>query len=177
MCKIKADFTDPEKYCLCCHMPYVGKEHKYPLCSPNIELGEMGPGYPLYFEFVKGVGQLMLLLTIVFFAPSCYMMYDAWKDIRANLQSDESSVALFSFGAYISTNRGVDVEFKEYEKRKLYVQIQVFLMVASIIVSLLFLIYMRARLLYNALKLDDEASTPSDWCLMGMNMVFDSYDP
>ena len=118
MSKIKVDLTDKDSYCPCCQMPYPGIEHKYPLCSPNVELGQMGPGYPLYFEFIKSVGQLMMVLTVVYFAPSAYMMYDAWNGIKDQIDSNEQLIGLFSFGAYITTPDGVDYEFKEFEKRK-----------------------------------------------------------
>jgi hypothetical protein len=49
--------------------------------------------------------------------------------------------------------------------------------VASIVVTLLYLIWMRKRILQIALDLDLDAFTPSDFCLMGTNMAFDDYTP
>jgi hypothetical protein len=50
-------------------------------------------------------------------------------------------------------------------------------MVGAIIISLLYLIWMRRAILKYALEMDQESYTPSDFCLMGSNMYFDSYDP
>ena len=51
------------------------------------------------------------------------------------------------------------------------------LLIFSVLVSLVYLIWMRKKLLEEALKLDIDAFTPSDFCLMGMNMKFDDYNP
>lgn len=48
---------------------------------------------------------------------------------------------------------------------------------ASIIISLLYLIFMRRAIYKGSLDLDMDALTPSDFCLMGRNMVFESYAP
>jgi hypothetical protein len=61
----------------------------------------MGPGYPMYLELIKKIGWLMLFLTIFFAIPSGFLMYRSYDEIKANLQEDDSVVALFSFGAYI----------------------------------------------------------------------------
>mmetsp|Transcript_33747 Transcript_33747/g.52101 ORF Transcript_33747/g.52101 Transcript_33747/m.52101 type:complete len:118 (+) Transcript_33747:658-1011(+) len=50
-------------------------------------------------------------------------------------------------------------------------------MVFSVVVSMIYLIWMRRTLLAQALKLDLDAFTPSDFCLMGMNMKFSDKDP
>jgi len=47
----------------------------------------------------------------------------------------------------------------------------------SVFISLFFLIWMRKKLLEEALKLDLDAFTPSDFCLMGTNIKFTDYDP
>ena len=42
-------------------------------------------------------------------------------------------------------------------------------------VTLFFLIYMRAKLIGKALLLDQDAFTPSDFCIQGTDMQFDDY--
>ena len=51
------------------------------------------------------------------------------------------------------------------------------LLAFSIIVSFLIIICIRTSLLSMYAKLDKDAFTPSDYCAVGYNMVFDSYDP
>jgi hypothetical protein len=65
---LEADKEDT--FCPCCQMPYVEDEHLYPVCSDNTELGELGPGFPLFFAFIKYVCGLMFLLTLVYFLPA-----------------------------------------------------------------------------------------------------------
>jgi len=36
-------------YCPCCQLPYVEDDQLYPICVDNSELGELGPGFPLFF--------------------------------------------------------------------------------------------------------------------------------
>ena len=92
---------DKETFCICCNQPHPEAENFKPLACANSELGAMGPGYPLYLELIKKVGWLMLFLTIFYSAPSAFLMYRSYDEIKGNLQADDSSVALFSFGAYV----------------------------------------------------------------------------
>ena len=97
--ELKPDEKDT--YCICCHLPHPEDEHFKSLACANTELGEMGPGYPLYLELIKKVAWLMLFLTFFYAIPSGYLIYKSQNEIRASLQSDDSPIALFSFGAYI----------------------------------------------------------------------------
>jgi hypothetical protein len=44
-----------------------------------MDLGDMGPGYPMLFEFMKRVGYLMFILTLTYFIPVIYMIYDIYS--------------------------------------------------------------------------------------------------
>ena len=92
---------DKDTYCICCNLPHPEAENFKGLTCANSELGEMGPGYPLYLELIKKVGWLMLFLTIIYSVPAAYLMYRSYDEIKGNLQANDSSVALFSFGAYV----------------------------------------------------------------------------
>jgi len=50
-------------------------------------------------------------------------------------------------------------------------------MMIAIVVSLLYLIYMRKSLLDLSCTLDHEAFTPSDFCMIGRNMEFEDFSP
>jgi len=79
--KTTLNLNDKESYCVCCQMPYPKDEDFFPLCCDNLVLGALGSGYPLFFELIKYVGYLMIILSVVYFGPCAYMMYDAFKDI------------------------------------------------------------------------------------------------
>jgi hypothetical protein len=51
------------------------------------------------------------------------------------------------------------------------------LLVTFVIISLIYLIWMRKYLMDLAIELDHKTYTPSDFCLMGIDMIFDSYCP
>ena len=108
-------------YCLCCQMPYVEDDQLYPICSSNEELGELGPGFPLFFQFIKYLCYLMLILTVIYFIPAANQMYNAYVQLhKAGLNLEQDNVfALFSFGAFIanSSNSSLGYEYYSYEDR------------------------------------------------------------
>ena len=63
-------------------------------------MGELGPGFPLLFEFIKYSAFVLGLLTIIYFVPAMAMITIALKKI--NVQPNQGSLALFSFGAFIT---------------------------------------------------------------------------
>lgn len=90
----------------------------------------------------------------------------------------DSLVALFSLGAFLhhdpkdNTKITIDIDGRAYN-----VGIIAGLLVAMLILTIGFLIYMRYRLKEFENKLDEDAMTPSDFCVMGTNMYFDKYNP
>ena len=42
----------------------------YSLLTETEDLGEMGPGYPMFLELIKQIGYTMLLLVIIYMIPS-----------------------------------------------------------------------------------------------------------
>ena len=137
----------------------------------------MGPGYPLFFEFMKSVGWLMFILTIINFLPFSYMMYDSYKELKDNLEEDDSIIALFSFGAFVEHVGEAGFDYIQYGKRRKYILASALIIMLSIFVSLIYLIFMRRSLIKANKELDSKALTPSDYCVMGMSMYFDDYSP
>ena len=102
---------DPEKkddYCICCNLPYPDGENYKSVTCKNSELGEMGPGFPLYFELIKKIGWLMLFLTIFYALPSAIMIYLSIEKIKEGLTEEDSKVALFSFGSYVFNSKATE---------------------------------------------------------------------
>jgi len=82
-------------------MPNPDDDHFYGICCNNIDMGPMGPGFPLYFEFRKYVSYLLAILTVILFIPAEYMIYQCYKEYTGKLRSDDSAIGLWSFGAFI----------------------------------------------------------------------------
>jgi hypothetical protein len=95
------DIMDKDSYCKCCHMPHPHESDFYKLCCSNMDLGPMGPGFPLYFEFRKYVTLLLFMLSVVFFIPAEFMIYESFIEYRNNLENDDSVISLWSFGAFV----------------------------------------------------------------------------
>ena len=74
------------------------EEQLYPICGDNIDMGEMGAGYPLFFEFLKYNAYLLLLLCVVYFIPTAAILANEYKQILdkngGKLQKDENMIAL-----------------------------------------------------------------------------------
>ena len=175
--KTELKLDDKESYCICCQMVYPEDEHYFPVCSDNMDLGSMGPGYPLFFELIKFVGFLMLILTIINFLPFAFLMYRSYQEMKDDLKPSDSVLALFSFGAFVQHRGEVGFEFLSYDTSKAHIMAVALIMAVSVFVSLIYLICMRHSLLKKVVKLDEDAHTPSDFCLMGTDMCFEDYAP
>jgi hypothetical protein len=53
----------PDEICKCCQLPIIGK--KIPLCINNEGLEFLGVGFPMYFEYLKSRGLILLVSFIV----------------------------------------------------------------------------------------------------------------
>jgi hypothetical protein len=70
----------------------------------------------------------------------------------------------------------LDVSEAEFhELRQSYMATCAGLISIAFVVSLLYLLYMRTYISRMAIELDEGAHTPSDFCVMGMEMYFDDY--
>ena len=128
-------------------MPIPSKGDFYKLCVNNTELGSLGPGFPLFFEFIKYVSYLMLLLTIVFFVPAEVLISKSYKEYTGKLKNDDSIVSLWSFGAFIQYVGEKDYTFLNVEQREKYVYGISILIIISVVVALLYLVWMRKHLI------------------------------
>lgn len=136
-------------------MPYITDENRYPLCSSNKDLGELGPGYPLFLEFIKYLVYLMLFITFLFYIPVQIMI------MIANSQFKDETAGTFarnSFGAFVS-HAGEPEYFEkiDYEDRQTFATVYFNLVTWSLVFMLLFLIFMRRQLLNKAMALDLDA--------------------
>mmetsp|Transcript_17892 Transcript_17892/g.30407 ORF Transcript_17892/g.30407 Transcript_17892/m.30407 type:complete len:217 (+) Transcript_17892:554-1204(+) len=148
------------------------------MCAENIELGELGPGFPLFFEFIYYVTILLFILTIVYFLPCCVVMYKAYTKLaEGGLKAMDNVIAIFSFGVFVSHTDEQNIKFYPFEDRKQYLDIITILIMASVAISIVYLIWMRQKLLRKSLLMDLDAFTPSDFCLMGLNMHFEDCSP
>ena len=158
-------------------MPYVEDDQMYGICEPNHTLGDLGPGFPLFFEFIKYMGYLMLALTLIYFLPCVSLIAKEYEAISSNLQPTDNKVALMSIGIFIQHADKAGYEKLDWDSRSEKVQIYLFLLFLSIFLTFIFIICIRASLLRMYSKLDKDAYTPSDYCCIGYNMVFDDYHP
>ena len=71
-------FDKPDSYCPCCQMPFPEESNYYPICAENAELWETGEGFPMFFEFIKYLIYLMIFLSLVYFLPCAFLMYNAY---------------------------------------------------------------------------------------------------
>lgn len=172
---------DEDNKCFCCQQVVPTDDQLYPLNGDNVDMGEMGAGYPLFFEFLKYNTYLFLLLSVVYFIPASAILAGEYQQIieaNGGLQKKEDPLALFSLGAVLNEKvfeRALDGDFTEFKNKKGSLFNLFCCAVLALCVSFIFLIYMRAKLIGKALLLDQDAFTPSDFCLQGSKMEFDDY--
>jgi hypothetical protein len=82
-------------------LPIPTEDNLYPLCVDNTGLGDLGPGFPLFFIFMKYLAIYLLILSVIFFLPMAVLISTALLELRVNLAPYDSEFALFSFGALI----------------------------------------------------------------------------
>lgn len=106
------DEDDPGfTHCPCCDFPYPQPEHFYHLCIDNIDLGELGPGLPLMFEFIKYCGFMLAVLTLFYFVPAISMIGLSFEDIT--VAGKQNNLSLFSFGALVTQAKTEDEILEE----------------------------------------------------------------
>jgi hypothetical protein len=87
--------------CECCALPLADVTHKYPLCVENYELGQLGTGFPLFFDFIKYMNYTLFLLSVIYFIPMAVWTYQAFIVIKPVLSVNDSYVAIYSLGAFL----------------------------------------------------------------------------
>jgi hypothetical protein len=172
------EVNKPDTYCICCQMPYVEDDQLYGVCEDNHTLGDLGPGFPMFFEFIKYTGYMLFFLTLIYFVPAVVMINKAMTEVKGKLKPHENALALFSLGAFIhhADNPELDDSIN-WENRESWLKTYYTMLSLSILSSFCLIICIRACLAKSNAKLDKEAFTPSDYCVMGYNMYFDDCHP
>jgi len=68
-------------------------------------MGEMGAGYPLFFEYLKYCAYLLLLLCVIYVLPAVAILAHEYQSILEKdegLGEKEDPIALFSIGAIVN---------------------------------------------------------------------------
>ena len=97
--------SDGDNICKCSNKVVPTPDQLYPLCGDNVDMGEMGAGYPLFFEFLKYNAYLFLLLTLIYSIPTASILANEYNQIleaNGGLQKKEDPLALFSLGAILN---------------------------------------------------------------------------
>ena len=82
-------------------------------------------------------------------------------------------IALFSYGAFIHRAGQPGYEQIDHKKRQSYINKMSALFLMCIPISTIYFVLMRRVMLTKIEELDQDAITPSDYCLMGCHMNFD----
>ena len=159
--KTTLDLQKPETYCPCCQMPYPEDEHFFSIWDENEELGDLGEGFPVFFYLIKYITWLLVVLCVVYFLPMVVMMAKAFKE--ADMGPKDANLSYFSFGVFLKSGQSKADE----------IEIVAGLMMMAIFVTLIGSIILRRRLLMKAISVDTNATTPSDFALLGYCPYFD----
>lgn len=144
--EMEMNFEDESSYCACCQLPIPTDENLYPLCVDNTHLGDLGPGFPLFFIFMKYLAIYLFFLTIIFFLPMAILIYGAMTELTANLAPYDSEFALFSFGALVHHAGEVGYENLDVKKRQEYINIYGAIYFVSVFFSAIYFAYMKTKI-------------------------------
>ena len=108
--QIEIDFNNHDTFCICCNLPYPTRKSYFPLCISNMMLGDLGPGFPLLFQFIKYNAILLTILTIIYFLPAMGLIGAAFTKLGP-LGGRDNSLSLMSIGVFL---RSVDLLQKKF---------------------------------------------------------------
>jgi hypothetical protein len=176
---MQLNFEDKSSFCQCCQLPIPKEENMYPICVDNTQLGDLGPGFPLFFIFMKYLAWFCFFLTIFYFLPAMFMINAALMELKSKLGPEDSQFALFSLGALIHHVGDVGYDNLDIKKRQEFLNLYGAIFFFNIIFSAFFLAWIKTKLFQKINELDQSAFTPSDFCVMGSNIDFgdDQYSP
>jgi hypothetical protein len=104
-------------------MPYPQDEDFYDLTVDNMELGALGPGFPLFFMLMQMLVMYMFGLTIVYFLPIYFRIDETLKTLEGHEYFVESKMAMFSYGAFVmGSQHGNDTHYQSNMTKEAFFQ-------------------------------------------------------
>lgn len=65
-------------------------------------MGNLGPGFPLFFELMKYLCYYLAIITAIYFVPVAINITKARDEITLNdVALSESTISMFSYGAFV----------------------------------------------------------------------------
>ena len=92
-----------DNICKCCQLSYPDEDGKdlFKIVVDNDKLIDLGPGFPLYFQFMKYLCYLLVFQSLAYFIPAFVFMNLEFSEFKYDLEKDESAIGLFSLGALL----------------------------------------------------------------------------
>jgi capsule polysaccharide export protein KpsE/RkpR len=116
----------------------------YPICSPNIDLGDLGAGFPLFFEFMRYLCIYLFIITALYFVPVALNIVRAQEELGMNeIELSESTLSMFSYGAFVHRSGDDSFTISDYEKRQSFAKLLAQQFMISMFVSSLYFFWMR----------------------------------
>jgi hypothetical protein len=115
--KTHLDMENPDSYCPCCQLPYPDEGAYLELGMDNLDLGFLGPGFPLFFILMKLLCIYLFLLVLIYFLPVALAITQALESLESEDFFIESTVAMFSYGAFIAGTDDEGMTNVDFTKR------------------------------------------------------------
>lgn len=164
------DLHNPDSFCPCCQMPYPseGDEQFFSILDDNEKLGDLGEGFPVFFYLIKYMTWLMFILSIIYFCPTIYFMLQAYERVKSKMTAQDEPLSMFSLGVFVKYSKDTkSTELSVFQKQEEFIESVTACMMAAIFITLIGSIFLRRRLLQKAISVDVNATTPSDFALLG----------
>lgn len=179
--KTKLNPDDPSSFCPCCQMPYPNDEDFYDLTVSNMDLGALGPGFPLFFVLMQMLVAYLFGLTLIYFVPMYFRITESLEELEKHDYFIESRWAMFSYGAFVmGSQHGNDTHYQANMTKEEFFTSQVeniqalgLFFIISCLYSFIAFFFMRKKLFAMAEELNAKSLTPADYCVMAMGTDFD----
>jgi len=144
-----------------------------------MELGALGPGFPLFFILMQMLVAYLFGLTLVYFLPLYFSISESLEKLEGHGFVVDSTLAMFSYGAFVmGTQHNASSQTKMQEEQFHSDQLKnvnalgTWFLVACFY-SFVAFIFMRKKLFALAEELNAKSLTPADYCIMGLGMDFE----
>ena len=146
----------------------------------NMELGALGPGFPLFFILMQMLVAYLFGLTLVYFLPLYFSIGESIERLESHGYVVDSKMAMFSYGSFVmgsqhvnDTNVGNMTKDEFFEDMQSNVNALGTYFLIACLYSFIAFIFMRKKLFAMAEELNAKSLTPADYCIMAMGTDFD----
>lgn len=92
---------DDGNFCHCCQRQIPNMDEDLYSLWNNLDLGELGEGFPILFQLMKYINWTLLLMIIFYFIPAIALISASVNHYGKDKTKNFEPLTLYSFGAFL----------------------------------------------------------------------------